>query len=160
MPNLFVRQIGEQSGIQLNPTVDRTDGIAGIGDQTAAIVGSFNRGRIDKPFWVDSQTLRAKLGAPVSIAKSLLNEAYLHVFEALQNGAQQVLVSRLVRESATNAYVVIQVDATSGPLQTETGEPILDQNDAPITVGSTGVITTATSISSGFTDELAIAFKL
>ena len=160
MPNLFVRQIGEQSGIQLNPTVDRTDGIAGIGDQTAAIVGSFHRGRIDKPFWVDSQTLRAKLGAPVSIAKSLLNEAYLHVFEALQNGAQQVLVSRLVRESATNAYVVIQVDATSGALKTETGEPILDQNDAPITVGSTGVITAATSISSGFTNELAIAFKL
>ena len=50
MPNLFVRQIGEQSGIQLNPTLDRTDGVAGFGDQTAAIVGSFSRGRIDRHF--------------------------------------------------------------------------------------------------------------
>lgn len=160
MPNLFVRQIGEQSGIQLNPTVDRTDGIAGIGDQTAAIVGSFTRGRIDKPFWVDSQTLRARLGAPVSIAKSLLNEAYLHVYEALNNGAQQVLVSRLVRTTQTNNYVAIQVDATLGTLQTELGEPILDQDGDPLTVGNTAIISAASTIATGFADELAIAFKL
>jgi len=161
MPNLFVRQIGEQSGIQLNPTVDRTDGVAGIGDQTAAIVGSFNRGRMDgRPFWVDAQTLRAKLGAPVSLAKSLLNEAYLRIYEALRNGAQQVLVSRLLREEVTNDYVVIQIDATAGAIQTETGEPILDGAGDPITMGNTGIITTAASIASGFADELAIAFKL
>lgn len=157
---MFERQIGEQSGIQLNPTVDRTDGVAGFGDQTAAIVGSFSRGRIDKPFWVDSQTLRAKLGAAVSLNKSLLNEAYLHVFEALRNGAQQVLVSRLLRESVTNDYVVIQIDATAGAIQTETGEPILDGAGDPITMGNTGIITTAASIASGFAGELAIAFKL
>ncbi|PTQ84433.1 hypothetical protein, partial [Agitococcus lubricus] len=133
MPNLFVRQIGEQSGIQLSPTVDRTDGVAGIGDQTAAIVGSFTRGRFDKPFWVDAQTLRARLGLPVSIAKSLLNEAYLHIYEALNDGASQVLVSRLVRETATNDYVIIQVDAAAGTLQTELGEPLLDQNNEPLT---------------------------
>jgi len=157
---MFERQIGEQSGIQLNPTVDRTDGVAGFGDQTAAIVGSFNRGRIDKPFWVDAQTLRARLGAPVSLSKSLLNEAYLHVYEALQNGAQQVLVSRLLRENVANDFVVIQVDATTGALQTETGEPILNSAGAAITVGNTAIITTAASISTGFADELAIAFKL
>jgi len=157
---MFERQIGEQSGIQLNPTVDRTDGVAGFGDQTAAIVGSFNRGRIDRPFWVDSQTLRARLGAVVSLNKSLLNEAYLHVYEALQNGAQQVLVSRLVRENVVNDFVVIQVDATAGALQTETGEPILNSAGAAITVGNTAIITTSASISTGFADELAIAFKL
>jgi hypothetical protein len=157
---MFERQIGEQSGIQLNPTVDRTDGVAGFGDQTAAIVGSFNRGRIDRPFWVDAQTLRARLGAAVSLNKSLLNEAYLHVYEALQNGAQQVLVSRLLRENVVNDFVVIQVDATAGALQTETGEPILDGAGAAITVGNTAIITTAASISTGFVDELAIAFKL
>ena len=41
----------------------------------------------------------------------------------------KVIVSRLVRESATSNCVVIQVDATSGALKTETDEPILDQND-------------------------------
>lgn len=157
---MFERQIGEQSGIQLNPTVDRTDGVAGFGDQTAAIVGSFNRGRIDRPFWVDSQTLRARLGAAVSLSKSLLNEAYLHVYEALQNGAQQVLVSRLLRENVVNDFVVIQVDANQGALKTETGEPILNGAGAAITVGNTAIITTAASISTGFVDELAIAFKL
>jgi len=158
---MFDRQIGEQSGIQLNPTVDRTDGVAGFGDQTAATVGSFNRGLINgKPFWVDAQTLRARLGAPVSLNKSLLNEAYLHIYEALQNGAQQVLVSRLLRENATNNYVVIQVDEASGALATETGEPILDGAGAAITVGNTAIITTAASIETGFANELAIAFKL
>lgn len=157
---MFERQIGEQSGIQLNPTVDRTDGVAGFGDQTAAIVGSFSRGRIDKPFWVDNQTLRARLGAAVSLNKSLLNEAYLHIYEALQNGAQQVLVSRLLRGNVVNDFVVIQVDANQGALKTETGEPILNGAGAAITVGNTAIITTAASISTGFVDELAIAFKL
>lgn len=156
---MFERQIGEQSGIQLNPTVDRTDGVAGFGDQTAAIVGSFSRGRIDKPFWVDNQTLRARLGAAGSL-KSLLNEAYLHIYEALQNGAQQVLVSRLLRGNVVNDFVVIQVDANQGALKTETGEPILNGAGAAITVGNTAIITTAASISTGFADELAIAFKL
>ncbi|HQZ60595.1 MAG TPA: hypothetical protein PLQ39_13045, partial [Acinetobacter sp.] len=55
---------------------------------------------------------------------------------------------------------VIQVDATAGALQTETGEPILDGAGNPITVGNTAIITTAASIASGFTNELAIAFKL
>lgn len=160
MPNLFVRQIGEQSGIQLSPTVDRTDGVAGIGDQTAAIVGSFTRGRFDKPFWVDAQTLRARLGLPVSIAKSLLNEAYLHIYEALNDGASQVLVSRLVRETATNDYVIIQVDAAAGTLQTELGEPLLDQNNEPLTVGNTAIILTDDQIATGYAGELAIAFKL
>ena len=50
--NLFVRQT-RNSQDSINPPVDRTDGIAGMGDQTAAIVGSFHRGRIDKPFgWI------------------------------------------------------------------------------------------------------------
>jgi len=156
---MFERQIGEQSGIQLNPTVDRTDGVAGLGDQTAAIVGSFSRGRIDKPFWVDSQTLRAKLGAAVSLNKSLLNEAYLHIYEALQNGAQQVLVSRLVRETVTNDYIVIQVDAAASQVKDENGVNILDSLGATITVNNTAIISTNASLT-GFTGELAIAFKL
>lgn len=156
---MFERQIGEQSGIQLNPTVDRTDGVAGFGDQTAAIVGSFSRGRIDKPFWVDNQTLRARLGAAASLNKSLLNEAYLHIYEALQNGAQQVLVSRLVRETVTNDYVVIQVDAAASQVQDENGVNILDSLGATITVNNTAIISTNASLT-GFTGELAIAFKL
>lgn len=157
---MFERQIGEQSGIQLNPTVDRTDGVAGFGDQTAAIVGCFNRGLINgKPFWVDAQTLRARLGSAVSLNKSLLNEAYLHVYEALRNGAQQVLVSRLLKANVSNQYVVINIDSESGALQTETGEPILDSNNQAITKGNTAVIAMAGSISPTDT-TLAIAFKL
>jgi hypothetical protein len=96
MPRAFTRQLGSQPGVQLNPIRDRTNsGTLGIFDQTAAIVGRFVRGRIDKPFRVNRSTIRQLLGKPASVSLSLLNEAYVHVYEALQRGAREVIVSRL-----------------------------------------------------------------
>ena len=96
MPNLFVRQIGEQSGIQLNPTVDRTDGIAGYRRPNRRDCGAvFTVGRIDKAFWVDSQTY-AQNWAHLLVLQNLVKRSLFTRFEAFAKWRTN-LVSRLVR---------------------------------------------------------------
>ena len=114
MATAFVRQLGSQPGAQLNPIRDRTDGAAlGVFDQVAALVGRFQRGRIDKPFRVNMRTLRQSLGKPASISLSGLNEAYVHGYEALQRGARELVVQRLNVSAAAISWVVFQSAATS-----------------------------------------------
>ena len=105
MTSAFVRQLGNQPGVQLNPIKDRTDGaVLGVFDQTAALVGRFTRGRIDRPFRVNRSNLQTLLGKPASISLSLLNEAYVHAYEALKNGARELVVSRLSVPGAVNSW--------------------------------------------------------
>lgn len=114
MPRAFTRQLGSQPGIQLNPLKDRTDGFAlGVFDQTAALIGRFTRGRIDKPFRINKGTLRALLGKPESISISALNEAYVHAYEALQRGAREIIVQRLNVTAAAISWAVFTSAASS-----------------------------------------------
>lgn len=114
MARAFTRQLGSQPGVQLNPIKDRTDGaLLGVFDQTAALVGRFTRGRIDKPFRVSRATLKSLLGNPASISISLLNEAYVHAYEALQRGAREILVSRLSVPGAAISFATFTSGATS-----------------------------------------------
>ena len=93
MPSAFSRQLGAQPGIQLNPTQDNTDGFApNNSDQIFGTVMRATRGRIDKPFVVDAGTFKAKLGSGESLRLSALNEAWIHVSEALTKGAFQAVV--------------------------------------------------------------------
>lgn len=114
MARAFVRQLGSQPGIQLNPVIDRTgNGILGVFDRTAAIVGRFTRGRIDKPFRVNRSNFQDLLGKPASISLSALNEAYVHAYEALQRGAAELVVYRLNVAAAANSWAVFTAGATS-----------------------------------------------
>jgi hypothetical protein len=110
----FVRQLGAQPGVQLNPVRDATDGIlSGNGDQVVALVGRFSRGRIDRAFKVDLSNLFAKVGSPESLVASALNEARVQAYEALRNGAVEVLVSRMVPAAAALQWVNFTSAATS-----------------------------------------------
>jgi hypothetical protein len=114
MPRAFTRQLGNQPGVQLNPIQDRTDGaVLGTFDQTAALIGSFRRGRIDKPFRVNRGTLKQLLGKSESITISLLNEAYVHAYEALRNGARELVVQRLSVPGAVISWAVFTSAAAS-----------------------------------------------
>lgn len=110
----FTRQLGSQSGVQLNPIQDRTQGgVLGVFDQTVALAGRFTRGRIDRPFRVNSSNFQTLLGKPASIGLSLLNEAYVQAYEALQRGARELVVQRLSTASAVNSWAVFTSAATS-----------------------------------------------
>jgi hypothetical protein len=107
------RALGSQSGIQLNPPRDNTDGfVTQATDQTVAFAGRFSRGRIDVPFKINRANIRRKLGAPQSVRVSALNEAYVHVYEAVNNGAREAVISRLSVAGAINKFAVFNIDVS------------------------------------------------
>lgn len=105
----YTRQLGARSGVQLNPLKDNTERfVPGNADQVFAVVGRFERGRIDKAFRVNRGNRSAKLGSTASTVVSRLNETAIHVYEAFFNGAYEAVVSRLVPAGAVNSYMVVK----------------------------------------------------
>jgi len=111
----FSRALGEQPGIELAALDDRSGQLTlGDWDQTAAVIGRFNRGRIDAPFVVNASNFVDALGkaSPVT-ATSVLVEAHSHVYEALSKGARRVLVVRLAPAAAAISYAAATIGATT-----------------------------------------------
>lgn len=105
----FVRQVGHESNVQLNPLRDKSELPAlTIADQVFGIMGRFTRGPIHKAFKVDKSNVRSMLGYGEPMRVSALNEALVHVIEALDNGAYEAVVSRLVPSSAKVKWLVCQ----------------------------------------------------
>jgi len=115
MSTSFVRQLGAESGVQLNPLRDASEiPTTDNADQVFGIMMRATRGRIDKPFSVDRGNVRKKLGSGEQMRLSALNEAWVHVVEALNNGAYQAVVQRLVTASAVIKYAVVKADTNGG----------------------------------------------
>lgn len=115
----FVRQLGAEPGVQLNPLRDASGSpTADNSDQIFGIVMRSTRGRIDKPFVVDRSNVYKKLGTGEQIRVNALNEAWVHVVEALNNGAYEAVVQRLVSENAKIKYIVCRYNEP-----TETVDP-------------------------------------
>ena len=131
MATTFVRQLGAESGVQLNPLVDRSQIIAsGSTDQSFAIMMRATRGRIDRPFSVTRSNVFTQLGKgePIRGTESGdLNEAWVHVVEALNRGAYQAVVKRLVDDTATNAWCFGDVAGnfwTDGDYDPDSDDPV------------------------------------
>lgn len=104
----FVRQLGFQPGVQLNPLADNTDGAApDNSDQVVAMIGRFTRGRIDRPFRVNRSNLYAKTGKPDTLRANLLNESKLHLRDSLFNGSQEAVVCRLNTAASIKKWALI-----------------------------------------------------
>ena len=103
----FTRQLGAESGVQLNPLRDNSE-IPAVdnSDQIFAILMRATRGRIDKPFAVDRGNVLKRLGRGESTRVTSLNEAWIHVAEALNQGAYQAIVQRLVTTNAKVKWAV------------------------------------------------------
>ncbi|GAB4059200.1 hypothetical protein [Uliginosibacterium sediminicola] len=110
----FVRQLDKQSGVQLNPLRDASEIPSGTNsDQVFAIAMRATRGRIDKPFVVTRANVKSKLGKGEQMRVSALNEAWVHVNEALNNGAAAAVVHRLTTSAAVIKWAVLSKDGTS-----------------------------------------------
>lgn len=106
----FVRQLGFQPGVQLNPILDATDGaVPDNSDQIVATIARLTRGRIDRPFRVNRSNFLTKTGPAASIRANALNEAKLQVYEALNNGAYEAVIQRLAPAAAAKSYAVIKI---------------------------------------------------
>lgn len=121
----FTRQLGSQPGNQLNPLADNTDGVsADNSDQVIALAGRFSRGRIDRPFMVTRSNLLAKTGVAESIRSSLLNEAKMQAYEALNNGAVGAVVMRMTKATATSlSYAVVDMSSAVTAFSTASAVP-------------------------------------
>ncbi|MCO7216875.1 hypothetical protein [Halomonas sp. OfavH-34-E] len=114
----FVRQLGAESGVQLNPLVDNSEiPTTGNEDQIFAIAMRATRGRIDRAFKVNRGTVRQRLGHGEAMRDNELNEAYVHVREALDNGAYEAVVSRLHSETAKLSWIVVKEEVTGDPAE-------------------------------------------
>lgn len=104
----FVRQLGAESGVQLNPLRDNSEiPVGDNSDQVFGIAMRATRGRIDKAFKVNRSNVLKRLGAGETIRTSELNEAYVHVREALDNGAYEAVISRLSSAASVLSWIVV-----------------------------------------------------
>lgn len=109
----FVRQLGFQPGVQLNPLQDATDGaVPDNSDQMFAMLGRFTRGRIDRPFRVNRSNFLTKTGPAESIRTNGLNEAKLQAYEALNNGAYEAVLMRMTPAAAAKKWATINFSGT------------------------------------------------
>lgn len=110
MATAFKRALGAESGVQLNPLRDNSEiPVQDNWDQNFGIMMRATRGRIDKPFKVDRGNVKDKLGKGEQIRVSALNEAWVHVVEALNNGSYEAVVQRLITSSAVISYAVASI---------------------------------------------------
>ncbi|WP_293006063.1 hypothetical protein [Nitrosomonas sp.] len=144
MTTTFVRQLGAESGVQLNPLRDNSEVPSQDNqDQVFGIMMRSARGRIDKPFKVDRGNVLKKLGKGELIRTSALNEAWVHVVEALNNGAYEAVVQRLVTDAALIKWAVITAS---------TDTPVFAASHLPAVltaVVNAGAITSVTVVSGG-----------
>lgn len=110
MTTAFVRQLGAESGVQLNPLRDNSEiPVSDNADQVFGIMMRATRGRIDKPFKVNRGNVFTKLGKGEQIRVSALNEAWVQVVEALNNGAYEAVVQRLTADDAAISFAKLVV---------------------------------------------------
>lgn len=128
----FVRQLGSQPGVQLNPLRDQTDGVVpDNSDQIVAVLARLTRGRIDRPFRVNKSNFLAKTGPAEALRVNALNEAKLQAYEALNAGAFELVMQRLAPAAAAKAYAVINFSGT--PTDTATTVAYSVSANAPST---------------------------
>lgn len=113
----FTRQLGYEPGVQLNPTIDKSEGFAtdAVENQTFAAVARLPRGYIDRAFRVAKSDVQIITGTPEPVRKNALNASHSQLIEALSKGAKNVVVSRLVGADAKNQWIT--VSARDGELQ-------------------------------------------
>lgn len=110
MATAFKRQLGAEAGTQLNPLRDNSEiPVQDNWDQNFGIMCRLTRGRFDKPFKVDRGNVLNKIGKGEQIRVLALNEAWVHVVEALNNGSYEAVIQRLVTSSAVISYAVASI---------------------------------------------------
>lgn len=105
----FTRQLGAESGVQLNPLRDASELPAfGNADQVFGAVIRATRGRIDRPFKVHRGNVLTMLGRGESVRRNALNVGWKHVVEGVRNGGYECVVQRLSTSAAKIKWVKVE----------------------------------------------------
>jgi len=147
MSTAFVRQLGDEAGVQLNPLRDNSEiPTQDNYDQVIATALKATRGRIDKPFKVNRSNIARLLGVGQPTRINQLNESYLHVAEALNKGAYEAVVQRLVHNDPSPNYIVVRHGSGATASAAITAGAV---SDVTITQGGSGYTSAATISFSG-----------
>ena len=147
MSTAFVRQLGAEAGVQLNPMRDDSEiPTQDNYDQVIATALKATRGRIDKPFKVNRSNIARLLGVGQPTRINQLNESYLHVAEALNKGAYEAVVQRLAHNDPSPNYIVVKHGSGAVASATITAGAV---SDVTITQGGSGYTSAATISFSG-----------
>lgn len=120
----FVRQLGAESGVQLNPLRDNSETPAfGNDDQVFGAIIRATRGRIDRPFKVSRANIKRRLGAVEPIAKNKLNIGRVHIEEGVQNGAYEAVIMRLSSAASKLKWAKASVNDTQIEFAAEAEKP-------------------------------------
>lgn len=139
MARSFTRQLGAESGVQLNPLVDLTETPSVDNyDQNIAIMARLTRGRIDKPFAINKDNAKHKIGFGEAMRVSALNEAWVHIIEALNKGCYEFIVQRLVTNAAVIKYAVAKMGVGATFTATVSGGAV---TAIAVDTGGTGYVT-------------------
>jgi len=115
MSQVFSRQVGKRSGVQVNNIIDQSEQPStSTVAHNIAIVGRFPRGRTDKVFAVTQGRFKRTLGQTASLTVSALSEPAVHIHEALKAGTVQAIVSRLVATGSSNKLMVATAATAAG----------------------------------------------
>lgn len=107
MTTAFTRQLGAESGVQLNRLKDKSElPTQTISDRVFGVAMRATRGRIDRAFKVHEGNVKKKLGRAEPVRLNTLNEAMVCVVEALSKGAYEAVVSRMVTPLAKIKWAV------------------------------------------------------
>ncbi|MBE0440610.1 hypothetical protein EI164_00765 [Psychrobacter sp. FME13] len=82
------KTLGSAAGIQYQGVIDNSEGTSLPSLANGVIIGSFKRGRMDKPFKVTSSNYQALLG------RDPTNPNYLAVEDAFKRGVSQISILR------------------------------------------------------------------
>lgn len=116
MSQVMSRTVGKRSGVQVNQINDQSEQPStSTVAHNIALVGRFPRGRTDKVFAVSQGRFKRTLGQSVSLAVSALAEPAIHIYEALQAGTVQAIVSRLIGPDAVNQLMVASSATAANP---------------------------------------------
>lgn len=86
---LVTKVLGAAPGIQYQGFIDQSETPQAASGVVGLVVGTFKRGRVDKPFIVTQESIRARLGYQPE------NPSYQAVQDALDIGAPVVWVQRV-----------------------------------------------------------------
>jgi hypothetical protein len=136
----FLRALGYQPGVQLNPLIDNTDGAPiSTTDQIIGVVARLPRGRIDRPCRVNRGNFATTTGQkPTPLRASALNEGRLQIYEALQAGAFEFVVQRLTSAGTVNRFAVLRLASGAAMSATVSGGIVTGIN---ITAGGSYYVT-------------------
>lgn len=118
----FTRSLGYEVGVQLNPTIDNSEGFAvdAVEEQTIAGALRLSRGRVDKSFVVNKANVFKLTGKPSRLSDES-DTGHIELIECLNSGVKQALISR-IGTVQYHKWILIDINTSTNKVEIKTAD--------------------------------------